>query len=636
LLSSRLGLTKVLDTKRIFYFSKAKVFLFIIYLVPLVFLLWFVGSFSVDIPRGDSWSLLSLFEKIYSGKASLQDFFAQHNEHRMFFPKIIFAVSAFASKWNIKYQLYLSIFLTIVIFLVIYKISYSQDSQQNKTAFHFVNILSCILLFSVVQHENWLWGFQIAWFLVNTCILLAILVVNFKSHLYPKTRLLISAMLCFVASFSSAHGLLSWLTLIPSIYSMPGKARYRKNRLITWILFFLISFTIYMIDYSKPSHHPNTFFFINHPIVAGNYFLTVLGFPVAGKILAPMFGFILVISFLILSIYCFKNYQSNFTHNAAPWLSIGLYSLMFASVTTIGRAGFGVEQATASRYTTNSILLTVAVTHLLRLFIGSNPEYLPNLSLKFNWNHISKTKGIIWFNGNISLSIFNICILVIVLFSTSFLSYTFLINSAKAVKGGQYERLQRQKGQACLELIYFLDKSVSEYENNCFKAIRPTLADSTTPTMAVTNFAKTLEKTGFREVPKSLTFNTSPDKVYGYFDKPSTTENPLIVNKGSKIRTFGWAILPDKHEPAKLVLLSYGDQRSFFAISTVNSSRPDVAKALHSSRYEKTGWKVNILAKHLPVGETTIKAWVYDPDGKQFVQLVHEPKIKVTKEEPKS
>jgi len=609
----------MLNTRGTLHFSKAKVFLFVIYLFPFAFLLWFVNSFSVNVPWEDDWQLLSFFEKIYFGKVGFHDFFAQHNEHRMFFPKIIFAASAFTSKWNIKYQLYFSVFLAAVSFFTIYKISYSQALQKNKTIFHFVNILSCILLFSIVQYGNWLWGFQLAWFLINTCILLAVLVVNAKSCLSPKVKILASAMFCFIASFSCAHGLLSWLALIPSVLSIPGKASYRKNRLIAWILLFLISFTIYLTDYSSPSHHPSTFFFLKHPVAAGNYFLTLLGFPIAGKFLTPVFGFILLLIFLILSFYCLKNYQSKFAHNAAPWLSIGMYSLMFATIVTIGRAGFGVEQATISRYTTNSILLTISVVQLLWLFFNSNPKYLPNLNLKkIDWNPISKTEGKIRFNGNYRLSVFNVCVLAIVLFVTTCLTCTFFVNSAKAFKGGQYELLRRQIGQACLETVYFLDDSVG-----CFDGIYP-------------NLARTLEELNFRKFPKSLAFNTSPDKVHGYIDEPSITEKNLLVKKDSKVRASGWAILPKKREPAKLVLLSYSDQQSFFAASRVKLSRPDVAQSLRLNRYKQTGWNLNIFAKHLPVGKTTIKAWVYDSDGKQFVQLVHEPKIKVMKEKAKS
>ncbi|HBE16940.1 MAG TPA: hypothetical protein DDW51_04840 [Cyanobacteria bacterium UBA11367] len=57
--------------------------------------------------------------------------------------------------------------------------------------------------------------------------------------------------------------------------------------------------------------------------------------------------------------------------------------------------------------------------------------------------------------------------------------------------------------------------------------------------------------------------------------------------------------------------------------------RPDVAKAFGSSQYAQAGWQVDVFPKSLPLGETVIKAWVYNPDNKEFVKLNGEPKIKV-------
>jgi hypothetical protein len=50
----------------------------------------------------------------------------------------------------------------------------NQRETGGKGLFHLANILTCMLVFSLVQWENWLWGFQIAWFLINACVAIAI------------------------------------------------------------------------------------------------------------------------------------------------------------------------------------------------------------------------------------------------------------------------------------------------------------------------------------------------------------------------------------------------------------------------------------------------------------------------------
>jgi hypothetical protein len=91
----------------------------------------------------------------------------------------------------------------------------------------------------------------------------------------------------------------------------------------------------------------------------------------------------------------------------------------------------------------------------------------------------------------------------------------------------------------------------------------------------------------------------------------------------------GWAILPDSRQSPKTVFLSYGEQFSFFAHGTVNVDRPDMAKALNSSRYTTVGWLAVTTLNTLPLGETVINAWVYDREGNRFVKLQGEPKIQV-------
>lgn len=203
------------------FFSKLQVYLLITYLFPLFLLVWLVASFSVNVPFWDQWELVELFDKVAAGSASLRDFFAQQNEHRLFFHRLIFVGFAFVSKWNIRLELCLSILLAIVTFLAIYKIATTQENK-NGRIIHFFNILSCILIFSLVQHENWLWGFQVAWLFINACVTLAVFILTVPQKWLPVSRLTLSALCCFIASFSSAHGLLSWLAVAPALASVEG------------------------------------------------------------------------------------------------------------------------------------------------------------------------------------------------------------------------------------------------------------------------------------------------------------------------------------------------------------------------------------------------------------------------------
>jgi hypothetical protein len=576
------------------FLSKLQVYLLIAYLFPLFLLVWLVASFSVNVPFWDQWELVELFDKVAAGSASLRDFFAQQNEHRLFFPRLIFVGFAFVSKWNIRLELCLSILLAIVTFLAIYKIATTQENK-NGRIIHFFNILSCILIFSLVQHENWLWGFQVAWLFINACVTLSVFILTVPQKWLPVSRLTLSALCCFIASFSSAHGLLSWLAVAPALASVEGNIRQKKIRLLLWMLFFALSFAIYSMGYQKPISHPDTFFFLKKPLIALNYFLTILGYPIGKLVFTPFIGGLLIsLTFLFFNIYSLKNYQSEFTHKATPWLSLGWFATLFALMTTVGRAGLGVEQATASRYTTVIILLVISCLQMWRLFICYKRQ-----GVRKNQYHLAKC------------SLFA-CILIAILIATS----------TKAIAQGKQTWQQRTSGETCLEIIHFFEPAISESPDNCLQVLYPSTA-------RLINLAASLERLGFRDFPRELAFTSEPLKHHGSIDNLPTTNQLLTIPRSGSFKVSGWAMLPERRVQPKVALLSYGSNQSFFATGVIKLKRPDVAKALNSSRYNEIGWEVDVSPKSIPLGETVIKAWLYDPSGKQFVKLSGELKLKV-------
>ncbi|MCC3433374.1 MAG: hypothetical protein JGK08_26375, partial [Microcoleus sp. PH2017_04_SCI_O_A] len=243
-----------------------KSILFTLYLIPVVLLIGFVATFSVNVPIDDEWRLASLFEKIAQGSVTFNDFWALHSNHRIVFPKLIIAVLVFASRWNINYQLCLSIGLAGITFMTMYKLSSMQVKNVGDNLWHLANILTCILLFSLVQHENWLWGFQLAWFFVNLCFIAAVYALVSTHKLLPNIRISIAAIFCFIASFSLAQGLLSWFVAVPAVVALEGNRVQKKRRLIVWILLFAATCAIYSIDY-HPSRKTSIIALLNKPLV---------------------------------------------------------------------------------------------------------------------------------------------------------------------------------------------------------------------------------------------------------------------------------------------------------------------------------------------------------------------------------
>jgi hypothetical protein len=626
-----------------------KLILFTLYLIPVLLLIGFVANFSVNVPVDDEWRLASLFEKIAQGNVTFKDFWALHSNHRIVFPKIIIAVLAFASRWNINYQLCLSIGLAAITFIAMYKLSSMQVKNVADDLWHLANILTCILLCSLVQHENWLWGFQLAWFFVNFCFVAAVYALVSNHKLLPNIavfnrmkygrdtavrcpypisalhylRISIAALFCFFASFSLAQGLLSWLAAIPAVVALEGNAAQKRKRTIAWMLLFVATCAVYSIDY-HPSRKASIISLLNKPLVVIDYFLSLLGSPIVRSPgISAFVGLVIFAIFVFFVVYFGKKIVSSSvassvsansekppqvpaiassiaiterndiaeSYQALPWLSIGFFSVLSALFITAGRAEFGAIHALeSSRYTTNSILLLIALVQLGQLFVRGNDRET-KATLKRNYKFIYRVVA-------------------------GLLIATIILNSQQAIAQSRSALLYKQGAQDCLQLINYLEPS--DFFKNSPESCLRVLSKKT---WLVREGAAIIDKIGWIKFAKNVEFISNTEKVYGYLDKPQTSEKSLTVKQNDAVKAAGWAVLPENLQQPKVVLLSVGDKQSFFANAYVNSDSPDIAKSLKSELYNNARWAVDLSGNDLPIAQTEIKAWVYNPVDNQFVQL---------------
>ena len=85
-------------------------------------------------------------------------------------------------------------------------------------------------------------------------------------------------------------------------------------------------------------------------------YATVLG--------TALFG-LLLIALAVLGWKWRQRWDAALASAGYPWIALTLYGLILGLVTTLGRAGFGVEQALSSRYISNSLWVTIGVIGIL-------------------------------------------------------------------------------------------------------------------------------------------------------------------------------------------------------------------------------------------------------------------------------
>jgi hypothetical protein len=558
------------------------------YLFPILLLVWLITRFGVNVPFWDQWELIPLFSKLQAGQVSFQDFFAQHNEHRIFVPRVIFVALAFLSGWNNKLEMYGSVGFAIATFGLIIVLALRDKSSTS--LFHLTNVLCGAFLFSLGQWENWLWGFQLSWFLVNFCVVLAIACISFPVRLLPRYRLMLAGMACTVASFSLAHGLFAWLALFPLILAIPGKSRHRIGRLVGWLVAFMLVAVIYQIGYVKPTQHPDLLFFLKEPATAAAYLFTIVGNILGRAVIPPVWtGALLLLGFLALNGYWLSQAYRPIAQRMAPWIALGWFALLFALVTTLGRAGFGVEQANASRYVTVMVLLVVAVLQLGRIILSHLRGASPLMG-----------------------SAFLAGVLVAML----------IANSGEAIAFSQSQFNAKTEGKVCLELIQFLHRAELRGNHSCLNRL---YLDA----QRIRDLSRSLAQLNFRQFPnrQALEFVPNPEAQYGAIEVPGA-ESPISMPR-SRLPISGWAGLPEQSRSPEIVLLSYNDEQLFRSVGTIHLPRPDIVELFDAQNLLHSGWEIVLRRQQLPVGDYTLKAWIYDRGNGRFLQLSNEPQLRI-------
>ena len=340
--------------------------------VPFAILCAYMVRYACNLPVYDQWFFVPTLEKWYNGNLAFVDLWSQHNEHRILFPRLIMLTLASMTQWNIFYELAVNLFLGIGICAVIFR-------QIRKTEKYFniksnsAYFIASVFIFSLAQAENWLWGWQMSFFLNVFAFLLG---VFFLSGPALTLRKFLGALAAgVIASYSLANGLLFWILGLFILGMHPMKNDAKIKWIVAWLSVAVLIIASYLCGYQKPAHHPSLLLFFKSPWQFGEYFFANLGSPLSfgryRQLMAIVVGLGGFVAFLILLYFCcrlFRKRQETLMI-VVPWLSLVAYSILTAGLMAFGRVGFGVEQALALRYVTMSNLFWIGL-FVSGIFLG--------------------------------------------------------------------------------------------------------------------------------------------------------------------------------------------------------------------------------------------------------------------------
>lgn len=335
--------------------------------VPLAWLAVMVDRLGVNVPFWDEWALIPVLRDSYSGHLHLGELWAQHNEHRLFFPRLVLVGLAHLTHWDLRADMFASVVLAGVTLLVL--VVWLRASL-NLPPWILVAAAGLFALFVVspIQYENWLWGWQLQWYLCDLAAIAAIALLSmWPATRSPRVGVALAVVAAVVASYSLASGLLVWLACL--VVFIPR--RHLRRYLPAWVVAGALTIGGYLVGFYRPSNVPPVTTFLHKPFQFLAYVLRYIGGPLFGfNSATAVVGFLILGSFLAATVFLARREPEAFSR-AIGWVALGAWSLLGACLTAVGRVGFGVAQSEASRYTTASMLLLLSTVALLLACLGT-------------------------------------------------------------------------------------------------------------------------------------------------------------------------------------------------------------------------------------------------------------------------
>jgi len=304
------------------------------------------------------------YQKMMEGTLSINDLFAQHNEHRIFFPRLAMLVIERLSFFNVVPEMYLSWLLltaTVVIIYCMYK-KCNRDWDVRAIAF-FLPI--ALLMFSFRQEEGILWGFECQIYLALFCVVAAIFLLDRA----PRSgRFMVAALLAgVVASYSFLSGLIVWPVGIIQISLWADRTVTRVRSLLLWASVGVVASALYVNDF----HIPNSAAISHSPLRMVEYFLAYIGAPFTFQ-LAYLSASVAAVLAIVAGIVFFQALKGNSLKENGVWFSLIIFAVLSAAVTAAGRSGLGATEALSSRYTPIS---TLGVVGLYSFALSASKRY---------------------------------------------------------------------------------------------------------------------------------------------------------------------------------------------------------------------------------------------------------------------
>ena len=319
------------------------------------------------VPISDEWQEIDVVATAPHHRPPISWLWTQHNEHRVVFYRLLLLadIHLFHGKHWISF---VSIFAVQCGFLILLaRLLFLGGCGGTLT--RSLTGLAAFCLFCPSQWENFMWAFQISFFLPGFFLVLALLCLLRHQQVDSSQRvqnvdLGLSILGASAATYSNGNGVVVWPILLMFAVMLGAKLK----TLAIYVVAGGVLIGSYLYHYASPSYHTSPWYSVRHPLAILEYATKYMG-----VILPPWvklrdlvavstgtFGLLagVVAAFLVLTRFQWKKAY------IVTLLGLMLFSLATALITALGRVGVGVDQAYQSRYQTFNLLFWFAVVSL--------------------------------------------------------------------------------------------------------------------------------------------------------------------------------------------------------------------------------------------------------------------------------
>ena len=313
-----------------------------------------------------------------AGTLTLLDFWKQHNEHRHCIPKMVMYVLALATKWNVVAEMWFTQAMLLAMLVILLGVLWRECASPYCV---WLMVPVAFLAMGLRQSQNLLFGWQIGFVMIATSAVATLYCLYLMNRPRLRGWKFAGAIAAgTVATCSGGSGPLVWIAGLVPLELLPLDRRRKTLLFGAWAFLGVVEWCFYFWGYQTPPKHPSIHLSWEHGLeivregvvvragVGAVLLLLQYGLTVVGGALSPALLIATTAGVVIMLLAAASTVLSLADKDRGTysfWLGIIVFSLLAGGATTVGRAGYGPDQALSTRYATFSELAVIGVYGIL-------------------------------------------------------------------------------------------------------------------------------------------------------------------------------------------------------------------------------------------------------------------------------